>query len=242
MVSALMVTKNRPELARLNVRLFLDQDWPWKELVIVDDSDGQVESLELAPCVKHLRIPKGSGMVQKHDMAVDAAQGEILAYWDDDDWCSSRRLSRQVVPILNDRADVVGLVRDLILRAHERTWWTFGGGQLPLQSWIGNGIGITKLVFHDGTAMWLRKAAKDIKHPELHVSQKIAFLATLRAEGVRMVALPNERDFIYVRHRDNTWLYDETLRMAAVERPDWFPLELEAEYMAASEGRVAVGS
>ena len=45
-VSCLMVTRNRPALARLNVEAFLADKWPWKELIIIDDSD-KPESLEM---------------------------------------------------------------------------------------------------------------------------------------------------------------------------------------------------
>ncbi|HEV3029014.1 MAG TPA: glycosyltransferase, partial [Planctomycetota bacterium] len=108
LVSAICCTHNRPLFVRKAIELFKAQTWPRKELIIMDDGpEGSVPEIS-DPEVRHVRIPSYTWITHKHRMAFPLCQGELLAYWDDDDWYSPRRLALQAQAISEGRADVCG--------------------------------------------------------------------------------------------------------------------------------------
>ena len=213
----------------MNVEFFLAQTWPWKELIILDDSD-RFEPLDFHPSVKHVRLPDVMEMGPKHDLAIEHAQGDMICYWDDDDYFSPLRLEKQAHVIVNDQADLVGFQKDLVLRLPRGDFWTFADHTMPLKKWIGNGIGITGIPFHDGTAVWSRHIAEGKKHADLPVTQKLEFVKRLIQDGARVKGIPNDGDFVYVRHGGNTWKFREDLKLVPAEAPIWFPLEILNRY------------
>ena len=90
LVSCLMITKNRANFAMCAVRCFLNQTYPNKELLIIDDG----ECGELARFIDHLddtRIryirlaPGNNALGDLRNRSVALAQGEWVCQWDDDD-------------------------------------------------------------------------------------------------------------------------------------------------------------
>lgn len=232
LVSCLMVTRNRSKLARLNLESFLQQTWGLREMIIVDDSD-QPENLAIHKSIRQIILPPGAGMGEKHNLAMHRAQGSILCYWDDDDVFFPKRLEFQLGPILNDRADITGLKRDHILKIPEGGFYKFNHAKLRGEEWLGNGLGIARVKFHDGTAMFRRDAIKGTEHPEWIISQKLQFLNGMIERGARPSSLPNQNHFVYVRHSTNTWNFREDLRLARVATPAWFPRPLLEAYKGA---------
>ena len=235
LVSALMVTRNRGALARLNVEAFLRDRWRWKELIIIDDSDRPVD-LESSATVKQIKLEPGAGMGMKHNMALDHAQGDVLAYWDDDDIFRDHRLTYQIEPIINDHADVTGLERGYIFKLPHGTFYKFNHKQYPAGQWMGNGKVIGGVRFHDGTAMFRRDLIKGVRHPEWLISQKLQFLSELIENGARPLAMENHDAFVYVRHQTNTWKFREDLRLDPVDAPKWIPTQLVDAYRGVKVG------
>ena len=110
-----MPTANRPVEVARSVQYFLNQDYPHKELVIIYNRDtdlpGGWHSLQ------HLILPPNIRLVQvrtkvigaKRNEACRQAAGAIIVHWDDDDINNADRLSKQVRPILDGDADIVGI-------------------------------------------------------------------------------------------------------------------------------------
>lgn len=233
MVSCLMVTKDRGPLARLNVEAFLRQSWKYKELVIIDDSAKPI-NLELARNVRQIFVDPAIGMGEKHNVALKHAEGDLIAYWDDDDIYREHRLTYQLGPILNDRADMTGLKRDYILKLPAGTWHQFNNAHLKAADWLGNGKGISRVKYHDGTAMFRRDKINGTVHPNWLVSQKLAFLSGMIERGARTVTLPNADTFVYVRHETNTWQFREDLRLEDRPAPAWVLPSLVDAYRKAN--------
>jgi glycosyltransferase involved in cell wall biosynthesis len=103
MISCLMVTLDRLELAKLAIVSYAKQSYPSRELVIVSDGQAGFRSA-LMGYVKELGIAEvrliypGEGawtLGALRNISMDAARGEIICQWDDDDYSHPDRLTIQ---------------------------------------------------------------------------------------------------------------------------------------------------
>ena len=67
------------------------QTWPRKELVVVDSSPAPFASRRSE--VRVITAPPGASVPSKRNLALAAARGEIVAWFDDDDWQHPERLT-----------------------------------------------------------------------------------------------------------------------------------------------------
>ncbi len=104
MISCLMVTLDRLALAKLAIRSYAEQSYPDRELVIVSDGEESYRSA-LMRCVEELGVagvrmiypgPGGLTLGALRNISLEAAQGEIICQWDDDDYSHPERLAIQV--------------------------------------------------------------------------------------------------------------------------------------------------
>jgi hypothetical protein len=97
LVSCLMVTRNRPQLALRAVSSFLGQTYPNRELVIVDESETDWSpQLPESDKIRWHHIPSGKGPLGKmRNLSLQLAAGSVVMQWDDDDWSHPDRIMRQ---------------------------------------------------------------------------------------------------------------------------------------------------
>lgn len=112
LVSCLMPTRNRPRFVSQSVEYFLRQDYPHRELVVVDDGEEQVRDLlPRDDRIRYVRLEHRHPLGTKRNIGCEAARGDLVAHWDDDDWQGPHRLSTQVAALQGDGAvDVCGTV------------------------------------------------------------------------------------------------------------------------------------
>lgn len=97
LVSCLCLTYARPQLLREAVWCFLQQDYPHKELVVVNDHPEPIAMEREYPGVRLLNLPERlPNLGQKRNLSVQEAWGEILLIWDDDDLYLPWRISETV--------------------------------------------------------------------------------------------------------------------------------------------------
>jgi Glycosyl transferase family 2/Methyltransferase domain len=120
LVSCIMPTKNRPTFVTLAINYFLRQDYPSKELIIVDDGDESIE--HLVPTDDRIRTRAGGSIGGNRNLACGLAAGELIAQWDDGDWYAPTRLSHQVQALQTGVCDVVG--------ANQLLYWAPEAGQV----------------------------------------------------------------------------------------------------------------
>src|SRR5689334_4653100 len=109
-VSCIMPTANRRVFIPRAVAYFFRQDYPERELLIIDDGSDPVEDLIPADArIRYIRTAPGMSLGAKRNFACEQARGDIIAHWDDDDWHAPRRLSTQVNALLEHDAEVCGL-------------------------------------------------------------------------------------------------------------------------------------
>lgn len=125
MVSAIMPTRDRPEFAQQAVRYFCDQDYPNKELIVIEDgTPALVGLLPDDPRVRYVATGKPLRSIgAMRNEACELARGEIIAHWDDDDWYGSERLSRQAEPICAGESDLTALRDSLMLDLATWRFW-----------------------------------------------------------------------------------------------------------------------
>jgi hypothetical protein len=101
LVSCIMPTFNRRRFLRLALKAFNSQDYPARELIVIDDGTDPVGDLvEEARMARYVRLSARASIGEKRNRACAEARGSIIAHWDDDDWYAPGRLSSQIVPLL----------------------------------------------------------------------------------------------------------------------------------------------
>lgn len=132
LVSCIMPTFDRRSFVPQAVRYFLRQDYPARELVVVDDGLQPVGDLLPAdPRIVYHRLGARTVLGAKRNLACELARGSIIVHWDDDDWASPERVSVQVAALTGSGADVCGAASLLYYDPVSSSAWrfTWPGGQ-----------------------------------------------------------------------------------------------------------------
>ncbi len=233
LVSCIMPTYNRRALVPQALEYFRRQDYPNRELIIVDDGNDAIGDLTRdEPGVQYIQLPARKSIGAKRNLACARARGEIIAHWDDDDWYSSDRLRYQVMPIIAGKADMTGLENAFVLQLPTGEFWTTNP-QLHKQLFVGN--------VHGGTLVYRKDLlAQGLRYPEINLAEDAYLLHYATRRGKRLVRLSNPGVFVYVRHGQNAWRQfapGRFLNPAGWERiaaPLAFPAAALASYKAAA--------
>jgi glycosyltransferase involved in cell wall biosynthesis len=200
LISCIMPTFNRRAFIPLTIQHFLAQDYPNKELIIVDDGDDAIGDLVTdIPNVRYIRLNQRATIGAKRNRACREARGELIAQWDDDDWYAPDRLSYQARPILAGEADLTGLENTYLLELPTGRFWTTQH-QLHQKMFVGD--------VHGGTLVF-RKDVLDnhLRYPEVNLAEDAGLLKQALRRGKRLARLPNPGVFVYVRHGKNAWQF-----------------------------------
>jgi glycosyltransferase involved in cell wall biosynthesis len=94
LVSCLCVTEGRAAFMPWLLWCFDRQTWPHRELVILDSSERPFASARKD--VRVVALPPGTGVARKRNLALRTARGEVIAWFDDDDWQHPQKLAWHV--------------------------------------------------------------------------------------------------------------------------------------------------
>ena len=109
LVSCIMPTYNRRTFVSRSIEYFVRQDYPNRELVILDDGDDRVSDLVPdLPTLRYIALRDRLRLGAKRNAAIEASRGEIIVHWDDDDWMDRSRLRTQVSALMAADADICG--------------------------------------------------------------------------------------------------------------------------------------
>ena len=201
LVSCIMPTKNRRRFVAQSLRYFEEQDYPNKELIIVDDGDDLVVDLAAQrPGVYYLAPQYVHTVGAKRNIACEAAHGDIICHWDDDDWYGPSRLSYQVELLAKGKADITGLHLHSVLDLQCMQGWQCADATEPTSGVDG---------MHYGTALywkylWMDRA-RFCDSPK--GDDGSGFIRRLVNSGARAYTLPCMKHQVYVRHGRNIWKY-----------------------------------
>ena len=190
LVSCIMPTYNRRHFVPRAIRSFLRQDFPHKELVIVDDGAEAVGDLvPVDPRVRYVRLERRATVGAKRNLACEQAAGPLIAHWDDDDWHAPRRLRCQVEALLHAGADLCGLRTLLFYDAsHGRAWrYDYPDGHRP---WLSG-----------SSLLYTRNYWMGHRFPEIDVGEDSQFV--WGADPRRLAALDDFTIHVGIIHGQN---------------------------------------
>ena len=220
LVTCIMPTRGRPAWLRQAIAYFQRQDYPSRELIIVDDGPAGGSELAGDPAIRYVRVREGTSIGAKRNRACELARGQFIAQWDDDDWYGPRRLSAQLAPLLAGEADITGLTADAFLELAEWRFWTCTA-ELHRRLFCGDVHGGT-LAYH--RRVWERLA----RYPDASLAEDAALLRQAMHQGARLRKVAGDGVFIYVRHGANAWSFRCGQH---VDAAGWRPIE-EPPYLA----------
>jgi glycosyltransferase involved in cell wall biosynthesis len=238
LVSCIMPTANRRRFVQLALDHFAQQDWPARELIIVDDGDDAVEDLTRGrEGVHYLRLARRRSIGRKRNLACQEARGQVIAHWDDDDWYAPDRLRRQVEPIVRGDAELTGLEMRYLLHLPSGQFWT-AERRLHRKMFIGD--------VHGGTLAFRRSLFnRGLQYPETNLAEDAAFIKQAVLRGHRLLRLENPGIFVYMRHGKNAWQFeaghflDPQGWTRALPPPSFPPEALQAYQAAMQFGAIA---
>ncbi|WP_086541683.1 glycosyltransferase [Algoriphagus antarcticus] len=190
LVSCIMPTFNRRKFVPFAVKYFLRQNYPNKELIVIDDGTDSIE--DLIPdesSIQYYRLNKKITLGEKLNLACEYAKGEIIAHWDDDDWYAPTRISYQIHELQNNEADVCGINNLLYLNLSTKNayQYIYPSDQRP---WlIGSSLCYSK-------AIW-----KQNHFAPINVGMDALFVWTSPSHRVQNLA--NKEISVHMIHEDN---------------------------------------
>jgi hypothetical protein len=189
-VTCIMPTADRRAMVGQAVACFLAQDYPNRELLVVDDGRDPIgDLLPQAPNIRYLRLNARLSIGAKRNLACQQATGQVIAHFDDDDWSAAWRLSYQVAELERERATVCGLNRIYYHQpASGRSWqFIYPSGR---RAWLaGNSFCYERQT-------WLADP-----FPEIDVGEDARFL--WRGRRGRILALERNEFLVALVHQRN---------------------------------------
>lgn len=120
-VSVICPSHKRPAMLKRAVELFLAQDYPDKEMIIIDSDDNRSEQEYAGPEIFYYPVGRAS-IGQKRNIGCNFASGQIIVHMDDDDYYCPRYISRMVEYLIGSGADLTGLRSAYFYQPHSRLW------------------------------------------------------------------------------------------------------------------------
>lgn len=188
LVSCLCVTENRAAFMPWLLWGYDRQRWPRRELVIVDSSAAPV-LVDNRDDVRVIVAPLGMGVAAKRNWALREAGGDLIAWFDDDDWQHPDRLSL-LVDALGDDAICAGTRQGWFVDLATRR-------AAPYRGFKG------RIVFN--SALFRRAAVAGIDFPEtVKSASDTPWMAAIMARyPADAVTLPRPDLFFWLCHGDN---------------------------------------
>lgn len=214
-VSCLMPTYNRRRFAERAIAFFLQQDYPNRQLIILDDGEEPIADLvaELnggAPPIRYHRLSTRQTIGRKRELACELADGDLLVQWDDDDWYGPARLSRQIAPLAAGSADIAGILQGYLFDVTTLRFWKGGS---PVHE------GHLHASIVSGTLAFTRPAWRSAGgYPDQSSGEEVALLRSVLDCGGRVAPIVNDGIYICVRHPSNSWRWRFD---AATGPPGW---------------------
>jgi glycosyltransferase involved in cell wall biosynthesis/predicted O-methyltransferase YrrM len=212
-----MPTYNRRVFIPHAIRYFLRQDYPNKELIILDDGEDKVA--DLIPQKDNIHYYAIEGKItlgEKMNRACQLARGNIIVNWDDDDWYAPWRLTCQANVMQESDVAVCGI--------NQLLYYDLQGGNSFLYRYPEN-----QRIWLLGSSLCFTRAAWERnRFAEINVGMDGLFVWATPEEQVR--ALENYAFSVHMIHpqnvspkqTNNSWWHHHPLdEIKATMGDDW---------------------
>jgi glycosyltransferase involved in cell wall biosynthesis len=201
LVSCVMATRDRAEFVLQSISYFQRQDYPARELIIIDDGrDNLEDTLPVDSRIRYVRLPQQQSIGAKRNLGCELARGDIIVHWDDDDWYSPERLSAQAAPLLSGGADISGLIAGVFFDLPRWEFWRCTP-ELHRRLFVED--------VHGGTLVyWRRVWEKLARYPDCSLAEDAGFLRQAVRRGARLRRTQQDGLFVYLRHATNSWSFE----------------------------------
>lgn len=124
LVSCIMPTANRRRFIPIAIQYFLHQDYPNKELIILDNGEDSVKDiLPKDEQISYFYLASKEPLGIKRNKAIEHTKGELIMHWDDDDWYASDWMTHQVHALLDSGADLAGINQVQFYSPTQNKYW-----------------------------------------------------------------------------------------------------------------------
>jgi len=185
-----MPTRNRTRFVERAIEYYLKQDYPNKELIIVEEETKSLyqDDPDNAICYLHSPDLIYKSIGEKRNAMCSWADGELIAHWDDDDWHSPRRLSTQVAAMRAQGASLCGLDR-LVFYNGERAYLF----QTVRRQWLAG-----------GTLIYEKELWRKCPFTEVSNGEDTAFIDAAYKSGAKVAVLSDPSLYVGMIHKSNT--------------------------------------
>jgi glycosyltransferase involved in cell wall biosynthesis len=186
-----MPTCDRREWVTQAIAYFRRQDYPNRELLVLDDGEHRVADLVPPdPRIRYVALDRRLVLGEKRNRACELARGDVILHWDDDDWQAPHRVRYQVEQLQLHGSALCGPSRALYFDPASAQAWLYDYPAGP-RAWVaGNAL------------CYRRELWRENPFPHVQVGEDTRFVWSPRA-GAPLV-LPDHRFFAGVVHRANT--------------------------------------
>ncbi len=191
MVSCIMPTYNRREFIPRALAYFERQDYPHRELIVLDDGSDCIQDLiPSSPNICYVRLPARLSLGRKRNLACEQARGSLIAHWDDDDWYSSSRLRECVRALADPKVSICGVSAPYFLDPGKRQLWQFHYNNGPTL-WVAG-----------SSLCYRRDYWASHRFSEINIGEDTHFIQNARPGDA--VSLPDSNTFVALIHPQNT--------------------------------------
>lgn len=194
LVSCIMPTANRQKYIPFAIDYFTQQNYPNKELVIIDDGKESISSLiPNNPQIKYYYTNPLGTVGLKRNYAIEKARGTIIMHWDDDDWHAFDWISQQVNFLLTTGADICGIKHVHYFSAIMNSFWQ---GDANNRNNPNSRIWLNGATLAYWKVFWKKHHFKDLQKGEDD--------EFIQSPGAKVFAHDYIDGFIAILHPDNT--------------------------------------
>jgi len=184
-------TSDRLPFVQQSIKYFLRQDYPNKELVMVEDgSKPMTDLVPDDPQVRYVHLPGSRTLGAKRNLCVETARGDLIMHWDDDDWMAPHRIRYQVEALLRERAQVCGLRRMLFYNPISSEVWLYSFPE-DQRLWLAG-----------GSLLYTREFWRRSPFPDIQVASDTRFI--WNQELSNSVTLHDPNFYLAIIHPHNT--------------------------------------
>lgn len=208
MISCVMPTYNRRAFIPAAILCYQQQTWKERELIILDDGEDKIEDLiPPDPTIHYYPLDKKYNTGAKRNMVNSLASADIIAHFDDDDWCAPERLEHNA-SFLHDGCIMTGYSITFF-------WDVINKRASFFRSRIPNGIYGCTLTYHK--SCWIGNC-----FPQSVTGSDYQFMLNVMAKGPEKVIASMETNHIVSRIHGTNISIKPTLSMDTAIIPKAF--------------------